>query len=89
MIAPHHPVKPSKPFTTDWNTWYDYVFVSTYRSCWIWHVVSDRNRRPPEEFRYVVECPDETTYFARNLTEAKIIAGRWSNGDDPQIPEEI
>jgi hypothetical protein len=40
------------------------------------------------EVWYAVECPDETVYFAKNMKEAQIIAGRWSNGMDPKLPEE-
>ena len=74
-----HP-KPVKSFPVDEYTWYDYLFVGAHRNCWIWHVVSDRHRRPDDSIRYRVECPDGTVVFCQTLSDAKMTAGKWDNG---------
>ena len=97
MIEPHHPVKPLKVFSIKGkDEWGDsfrlvrtYRFVNTYRSCWLWHIVKSPGVLNPSERTYIVECPDERCYYAPTLTEAKMIAGRWSNGDDPELVREV
>lgn len=88
MIEHHHATKPVKPFVNAPQTWDYYRYVKSYRDCWIWHVQINAVRKAPVEVWYAVECPDETVYFAKNMKDAQIIAGRWSNGMDPKLPEE-
>ena len=88
MIERHHATKPVKPFVNAPETWDYYRYVKSYRNCWIWHIQVGSGRVHPFYATYAVECPDETVYFAKNMKEAQIIAGRWSNGMDPRLPEE-
>lgn len=87
MIERHHSTKPVLTFEHG-DGWDYYRFVKAYRNCWIWHVQINAVRKAPIEVWYVVECPDESIYFAKNMKDAQIIAGRWSNGMDPKLPEE-
>ena len=91
MIAnPHHPTKPVKTFASPADeTYYNYRFVTAHRNCWIWHVISDRDRRPPEDVRYIVQCPDGWLIYTRSLTEAKVRAGLWDNGMNPCTMPEV
>lgn len=88
MIEPHHATRPLKIFVNAPESWDYYRFVKSYRDCWIWHIQTKAVRKSPMEVWYAVECPDETVYFAKSQKDAQIIAGRWSNGLDPKIPEE-
>ena len=87
MIERDHATKPVRAFEHG-DSWDYYRFVKAHRNCWIWHIMIDAVRKAPIEVWYVIQCPDWTYYFAKNMKDAQIIAGRWSNGLDPRIPEE-
>lgn len=87
MIERDHPTKPVRGFEHG-DSWDYYRFVKAYRECWIWHIMINAERKAPSEVWYVIQCPDWTYYFAKNMKDAQIIAGRWSNGMDPKLPEE-
>ena len=87
MIERDHTTAPVRIFSHG-ESWDYYRFVKPYRSCWIWHVQMNAERKVPSELWYAVSCPDGTYYFAKNMKDAQIIAGRWSNGLYPRFPEE-
>ena len=87
MIERHHATKPVRIFEYE-DGWDYYRYVKSYRDCWIWHIVVNAGCLHPSGVTYAVQCPDGTHYFAKNMKEAQIIAGRWSNGMGPKIPEE-
>lgn len=77
-----HP-KPVKCFETpEGDSWYDYRFVGAHRNCWIWHIITDRQRFGRSDIRYITQCPDGWILYSQTLTEAKMKAGRWDNGQN-------
>lgn len=88
MIERDHATKPVRIFTHD-DSWDYYRYVKSYRDCWIWHIEVKAGYLHPSGITYAVQCPDGTQYFAKNMKDAQIIAGRWSNGMYPKFPEEV
>lgn len=75
--------KPVKTFETpEGDTFYHYRFVSAHRNCWIWHVISGKDRFPRRDIRYITQCPDGWILYSETLTDAKAKAGRWDNGSN-------